>query len=92
MKPKRSEEEWDLIEQEANRAKIRELNEALEDSELPTYDDLEQENERLRKALEDISKYGPPPGKYPRYDWDGRDVRAMQSIASDALDGGGDDQ
>ena len=51
MRTDRSEEEWDLIEQEANRAKIRELNEALEDSELPTYEDLEQEVKRLREAL-----------------------------------------
>jgi hypothetical protein len=92
MRPERSEEEWDLIEQEANRAKIRELNEVLEDSDLPTYDDLKQEVERLRKALKKIRKYGPPPGKYPRYDWDDRDVRAMQSTASDALYGKGDDQ
>jgi len=51
MKTDRSEEEWDLIEQEANRAKIRELNGALEDSDLPTYDDLKQEVKRLREAL-----------------------------------------
>lgn len=53
MKTDRSEEEWDLIEQEANRAKIQELNEALEDSELSTYDDLKQEVEQLREAIAD---------------------------------------
>ncbi|WP_103029990.1 hypothetical protein [Salinibacter altiplanensis] len=51
MRPDRSEEELDLLQQEANRAKVRELEDALEDSDPPSYQDLEQEVERLRGLL-----------------------------------------
>jgi len=92
MRPERSEEEWDLIEQEANRAKIREFNKALEDSGLPTYDDLKQEVEQLREALRVVRRGL----KHIAHRTESTATRedAHQGIIeiADALDGGGGDQ
>jgi phage-related tail protein len=90
MKAGRSEEEWDLIEQEANRAKIRELNEALEDSDLPTYDDLKQEVERLRGALNRVTELTDE--AYHKAGMDAAWLEPIRASAQHALDGRGDNQ